>query len=201
MSDALGFRPATAGDAAALAARVHEVSAGVTDVLLRGLLPGISVCDVLSMVLRDASSHYSHKNCVLAKYQGRMAGLLFAYAAEEQGIPPLMERMLSAKRLEPVRELLTLCHPGSLYINTLWVDETLRGLGVADALMDYARLWAEDAGHDSLSLFAWRDNARAVSFYRKQGFIPVREIAAQGVLREQHESGDLYALTLEGSHA
>ena len=200
MSDGLGFRPATAGDAAALAARIHEVSAGVTELLLRGLLPGISVEDVLTMVLRDASSHYSHKNCVLAEYQGRMVGLLFAYAAEEQAIPPLMERMLSAKRLEPVRELLTLCHPGSLYINTLWVDEGLRGMGVADALMDYARLWAADAGHGSISLFAWRDNARAVSFYRKQGFIPVREIAAQGSLREQHDGGDLYVLELGGNH-
>ena len=201
MSDDLSFRPATAGDAAALAARIHEVSAGVTELLLRGILPGISVCDVLTMVLRDASSHYSHKNCVLAEYQGRMAGLLFAYAAEEQAIPPLMERMLPTKRLEPVRELLTLCHPGSLYINTLWVDGALRGLGVAHALMEYARLWAEDAGHSSISLFAWRDNERAVSFYRKQGFIPVREIAAQGGLREQHDRGDLYILKLVDTHA
>lgn len=200
MSDELSFRPATAGDAAALAARVHEVSAGVTALLLHGLLPGVSACEVLTMVLRDASSHYSHKNCVLAEYQGRMAGLLFAYAAEEQAIPPLMERMLPTKRLEPVRELLTLCHPGSLYINTLWVDEGLRGLGMADALMDYARLWAEDAGHGSISLFAWRDNTRAVSFYRKQGFYPVREIKAQGALREQHDRGDLYVLELGDSH-
>ena len=201
MSDSLTFRPATAADAAALATCIHEVSAGVVDVLLRGLLPGVSVRDVLTMVMRDASSHYSHKNCVMAECAGRMAGLLFAYAAAEQSIPPLMERMLSARRLEPVRELLTLCHPGSLYINTLWVDAGLRGLGVADALMDYARLWAEDAGHNSISLFAWRDNERAVSFYRRQGFVSVREVAAQGALRAQHDMGDLYVLPLESIHA
>ena len=201
MSDSLTFRPAAAADAAALASCIHEVSAGVVDVLLHGLLPGVSVRDVLTMVMRDASSHYSHKNCVLAEYEGRMAGLLFAYAAAEQSIPPLMERMLSAKRLEPVRELLTLCHPGSLYINTLWVDAGLRGLGVADALMDYARLWAEDAGHTAISLFAWRDNERAVSFYRRQGFASVREVAAQGALRDQHDTGDLYVLPLESIHA
>ena len=201
MSEKLTFRPATVADAPALAACIHEVSAGVVDVLLRGLLPGVSVQEILTMVMRDASSHYSHKNCVMAEYEGRMAGLLFAYAAEAQSIPPLMERMLSAGRLEPVRELLTLCHPGSLYINTLWVDTTLRGLGVADALMDYARLWAEDAGHTAISLFAWRDNERAVSFYHRQGFAAVREVAARGALRDLHDMGDLYILLLESAHA
>lgn len=197
MTKSLFFRPATADDAPALAVHIHTVSAGVVDALLHGLLPGIGVRDILTMVLRDAGSHFSYKNCIIAEFQGGMAGLLFAYPAEEQGIPPLMERLLPPKRIDPVRELLTLCAPGSLYINTLWVGEHLRGLGVADALMDYARLWALDLAKNAVSLFAWRENEQAVRFYRRQGFVPVREIPAQGALREQHEKGDLFVLNLE----
>lgn len=197
MSDQPEFRPATADDAPILAARIREVSPDVVDILLHGLLPGISVESILAMVLRDASSHFSYRNCVLAELDGSVAGLLFAYPAEEQGIPPLMERMIPARRLPPLRELLTLCAPGSLYVNTLWVDAGVRGLGMADALMEYACFWAGELGKSAVSLFAWRDNARAVAFYRRQGFRPVREITAQGPLAERHDKGDLYILPLE----
>lgn len=201
MSDQLSFRPATADDAAFLSARIHEVSAGVVDVLLHKLLPGIGTRDVLGMVLRDTSSHFSHKNCVVAEYQNAPVGLLFAYPAEEQGIPPLMEKMLSRERLEPVRELFTYYVPNSLYINTLWVSEEMRGLGVADALLDYAIAWAQDMEKQQISLFAWRDNTRAISFYTRKGFAPVHEVVALGDLCRQHEMGDFHTLNLGGGYA
>lgn len=196
MNTAPVFRPATVDDAPVLADRIREVSPDVVDSLLLGLLPGIGVESILTMVLRDTASHFSYKNCVLAELNGAMAGLLFAYPAEDQGIPALMEHMVSARRLDPLRELLTLCAPGSLYVNTLWVAEDVRGQGMADALMDYARFWAGEMDKTAVSLFAWRDNARAVAFYRRQGFRPVREITAQGPLTERHDKGDLYVLPL-----
>ncbi len=199
MSPAPVFRPALADDAPVLATCIQEVSPEVVDTLLHGLLPGISVETILIMILRDTSSHFSYKNCVLAELDGVPAGLLFAYPAEVQGIPALMEHMVSAKRLDPLRELLTLCAPGSLYVNTLWVDASVRGQGMADALMDYARFWGGQLGKTALSLFAWRDNTRAVAFYRRQGFRPMREIMAQGPLKERHERGDLYVLPLSNT--
>ena len=180
------FRLAEPADAPELAARIREVSPEVTDILLKGLLPGIGPEQILAMVLRDASSHFSHRNCVLAELDGRPAGLLFAYPAELQAIPPLMARVVPASRLDPLRELLTLCEPGTLYVNTL----------LADALVDYARFWAEGEGMRGVSLFAWRDNARACAFYRRQGFRPLRELAAQGSLAKTHDKGDLYLLPL-----
>lgn len=190
------FRPATRDDAPALAARIREVSPDVVDTLLRGLLPGFDVESILATVLRDASSHFSYRNCVLAEAEGEIAGLLFAYPAEDQGIPALMEHMLPTRRLAPLRELLTLCVPGSMYVNTLWVASSLRGQGMADALMDYARFWAQETGKSAISLFAWRDNVRAVNFYVRQGFRAVREIHAAGPLAERHIKGDLYLLSL-----
>jgi len=190
------FRLAEPADAPELAARIREVSPEVTDILLKGLLPGIGPEQILAMVLRDASSHFSHRNCVLAELDGRPAGLLFAYPAELQAIPPLMARVVPASRLDPLRELLTLCEPGTLYVNTLWVDQAMRGQGLADALVDYARFWAEGEGMRGVSLFAWRDNARACAFYRRQGFRPLRELAAQGSLAKTHDRGDLYLLPL-----
>lgn len=196
----LDFRPALPDDAEWLAERVNEVSAGVASLLLRGLLPGLGVETLLTMILRDAGSHYSHRNCVLAEVDGRPAGLLFAYAAARQGLPALVEHTVPARRLEPLRELLTVKIPGSLYINTLWVDETVRGMGLGYALMDYAAVWAADSGLHALSLFAWKDNARAVDFYTKRGFCPVRALDAPDALRERHPlGGHVYVLPLDAN--
>ena len=194
MTDEPEFRPATAEDAPVLAQKIREVSPDVVDTLLKGLLPGIGVENILSMALRDESSHYSFRNCVLSEVDGALAGLLFAYPAELQGIPNLMEHMVPSSRLEPLRELLTISEPGSLYVNTLWVAEDFRGQGMADALIEYARFWAGSLECSAVSLFCWRDNARAVSFYRRQGFRPVRELVAKPPLTEKHDRGDLYVL-------
>lgn len=195
MNEKLQFRPALPDDAEMLALLIEEVSAGVVPLLLHRLLPGISASRLLSMVLRDESSHYSYRNCIIAENTQQTAGLLFAYPSELQSIPSLMESTLPAARLEPARELLTLRIPGSLYINTLWVDETLRGQGLAGALVDYARTWAEDSGLSALSLFAWADNVRATSFYQRHGFRPVRTVTAEGPLHQLHpQGGHVYVL-------
>lgn len=190
------FRPATESDASILAAKITEVSPDVVDILLKDLVPGISAESLLTMTLRDTSSHYSYKNCVLAEIGGKVAGLLFAYPAENQKIPVIMETTVPAQRLDPVREILTAGEPDSLYVNTLWVDPDTRGQGLADALIDYACFWAESLGLKYLSLFCWRDNSRAVSFYHRQGFKAVREITALGTLSKFHDRGDLYVRTL-----
>ncbi|MBR3664009.1 MAG: GNAT family N-acetyltransferase [Desulfovibrio sp.] len=190
--DELHFRQGLPDDAAFLAHCVCEVSGGVVDALLSGLLPGVASEDVLSMVLRDTSSHFSHKNCVLANLGQKCVGLLFAYSAREQNIPPLMRAMLPKKRLEPLTDLLTAHVEESLYINTFWVDTALRGTGLADALMDYAKALASELDLVGISLFAFRKNARALAFYARHGFHPVREVFVPSELLPEAGAGDLY---------
>ena len=197
MSEAINLRPAVADDVEFLAECIYAVSAGVAQTLLDGLMPGIKATDLLGMALRDEHSHYSHKNCVLAEVDGRPAGLLFAYDAALQHIPPLVERVIPARRMDSVRELLTISVPGSLYINTLWVDTNLRGFGLADALLDCAGALAEDMGLRSLSLFAWHDNERARAFYARHGFRPIKTIISLGDMRALHpDGGHVYLLDL-----
>ena len=196
MSATVNVRPALADDADFLAERIYAVSAGVAHALLDGLMPGIRGTDLLGMALRDENSHYSYKNCVLAEVDGRHAGLLFAYDAAQQHIPPLVERVATARRMDCVREILTISVPGSLYINTLWVDTHLRGFGLADVLLDCAGALAEDMGLRALSLFAWHDNERARAFYARHGFRPIRTILSLGDdLRKLHpDGGHVYLL-------
>ncbi|MCR4667422.1 MAG: GNAT family N-acetyltransferase [Desulfovibrio sp.] len=195
----LSFRLASPEDASLLAKIVITVSGGVVEALLDGLLPAVSGEQVLTMVLRDASSHYSYKNCVLAEQGGEIVGLLFAYPASFQKIPPLMKTMIPAKRLQPLIDILTAHVEHSLHINTFWVDAQLRGSGLSDSLMEYAGDLARDMNLSKIGLFAWRDNARALAFYARHGFTCVREVDIPPTFSEQHGHGDLYACDLSGS--
>ncbi len=199
MNENLHLRPALADDVEFLAERIYAVSAGVAPLLLDGLLPGIKATELLCMALRDERSHYSHKNCVLAEVDGILSGLLFSYDSALQHIPSLVERVVPARRMNQVRDILTISIPGSLYINTLWVADDMRGLGLADVLLDCAAAMAEDVGLRALSLFAWHDNERARAFYERKGFRPIKTIPASGDLCKQHpEGGYVYLLDLAG---
>ena len=188
----LNFRQAEASDAPFLAQCVTEVSQGVVEALLDGLLPGISATQVLTMVLQDDSSAFSHKNCVLAELEAKPQGLLFAYPSEEQEIPKLLRAMTSKARLEPLEDLLTCKIADTLYINTLWVASDFRGQGLADALIDYAKYWAQGLELKGLSLFSARNNTRACQFYQRMGFTVQREVFVPPSLALKISAGDLY---------
>ena len=56
------------------------------------------------------------------------------------------------------------------YIGELAVSESFEGHGAGTALLEACEQWARDQGHTLLTLTTGAANARAVSFYRHQGF-------------------------------
>jgi ribosomal protein S18 acetylase RimI-like enzyme len=59
---------------------------------------------------------------------------------------------------------------GGLELHRLYVDESVKGAGVAAALMDDAIAWARGRGASALYLSVWEHNERAQRFYRRFGF-------------------------------
>ncbi|MBN9755633.1 Acetyltransferase [Pseudonocardia sp. Ae406_Ps2] len=53
----------------------------------------------------------------------------------------------------------------------MWVHPDLRGTGVADALVDAVTAVARENGSRTLSLKVEPDNARAIAFYLRTGFV------------------------------
>ncbi|MBQ7738726.1 MAG: GNAT family N-acetyltransferase [Desulfovibrionaceae bacterium] len=188
----LTFRLGEAADAPFLANCVTEVSQGVVEALLDNLLPLVSATKILTMVLQDDSQAFSYKNCLLAHMGQDPKGLLFAYDACEQKIPKILTTIASKTRLKPLEDLLTCQIPKTLYINTLWVSDDFRGEGLADALIDYAKDWAKSLQLTGLSLFAARNNTRAVKFYQRMGFVARREVFIPETLQSKISAGDLY---------
>jgi ribosomal protein S18 acetylase RimI-like enzyme len=72
-------------------------------------------------------------------------------------------------------ELPIACEDRPLEIHRLYVDASVKGAGVARALMDDALAQARARGATSLWLSVWENNARAQAFYRRYGFEHVGE--------------------------
>ncbi|MGD9967052.1 MAG: GNAT family N-acetyltransferase [Hyphomonadaceae bacterium] len=55
-------------------------------------------------------------------------------------------------------------------LHRLYLDASVKGAGVADALMQDCIAWARAKGASALYLSVWENNARAQRFYRRFGF-------------------------------
>lgn len=187
----LDFLPATPDDAEVLARHIRETSEGIVDHLLDDLFPGFAAEEFLAMVLRESGTHFHTDNIALVKHREEIIGLLFAYPSSQHGAPDIMEQFLTPTRLDPVRAILTTSVPDTLYVNTIWTHPDWRGTGVADLLMDHARLLSEERGLRGVSLHVWRDNARALAFYARHGFREHQALPAREPLLHRHPQGSL----------
>jgi ribosomal protein S18 acetylase RimI-like enzyme len=89
----------------------------------------------------------------LATVDAPLAGFVTTQVSEP---PPVFER------------------PDRLVVGDLYVVESCRGTGLADALLERAAERARETGCAELALDVDVANERARSFYRKHGFEPVR---------------------------
>ena len=63
----------------------------------------------------------------------------------------------------------------ALELHRLYVDASVKGAGVAKALMDDGLAWARGKGARVMYLSVWENNARAQAFYKRYGFEHVKE--------------------------
>ncbi len=170
---------------------VTEVSEGIVECLFADLLPMQQASDVLRLAFGRSVVPYVPENVLLAQVSDEIAGLLFCYDACEQQVPALMENFLTAKRIDPVRDVLTATVENSLWVNTLWVNPAFRGMGLARLLLECAEDKAREMNLSCVALHAFADNTAAVQLYRKAGFEQVRTANLGGVVAERHPQGGL----------
>lgn len=176
-------------DAEIIARVIRETSAGVVDYLLGGLSRVLSPQRLLTPVIMETGHPLSHENVLLLRQGQTLAGLLLAYPATAHGIPDILRKVVAAQKLDLLDGLLRVVEPESLYINTLWVNEAYRGSGVADDLIECALVAAADRGLGALCLHVWVENARAVRFYQRHGFVTTRHFEVPAKPRLPYTGG------------
>jgi len=183
------FQQATRDDADQIARIAVNASGGVAEQLLDGLIPGMSCVDILTASFIKGEGPYDTKNILRTLDEDRIVALLFSYPAEEHTVPPLLNSLIPARRLEPVRPFLERAVPESLYINTVWLDEPRWKKGYADALMVEAESRCRSLDRDRMSLFCWNDDVRAMQFFAAQGFAIVEHIKQEELPLHGHDKG------------
>lgn len=191
------FQTATPDDAEQIADIIISTGDGIVEHLLEGLVPDLSASMLLATAFIQHEGPYSTNNVLRAQYDGKIVALLFSYPSTEHKVPPLMESMLPAKRLQAVRPILERSVPDSLYINSIWITEAYRGKGYGDALMLEAVSRARNFGFKRISLFCWNDNDSALRFYAHKGFSLHEHLPTELIPLEGHRrGGSLLSCTL-----
>jgi aminoglycoside 6'-N-acetyltransferase I len=62
------------------------------------------------------------------------------------------------------------------YIEAWFVDENLRGKGIAGALTDAAENWAREKGCTDMASDTWLDNAASIRAHAKMGYTEVERL-------------------------
>lgn len=193
------FRLATPDYAEQIANIVIKTSKGVVDHLFDKLIPGVSTTTILSAAFMKGEGPYHTDNVILSEKDETVTSLLFAYPSAEHKVPLLMESLLPKKRLDPVRPILERTVPDSLFINTLWLAEHLRGKSMGDALLAEAAALCRQLGFSRISLFCWNDNEYAMHFYARHGFELTEHIPQEQLPLDNHAlGGSLLCKTLNG---
>ncbi len=66
--------------------------------------------------------------------------------------------------------------PNAFEIWRLYVTENAQGRGIGGELLDYAEKYAVTHGYAKVFIWAFKENARAVTFYRQHGYIADKEV-------------------------
>jgi GNAT superfamily N-acetyltransferase len=175
----ISYRPAQASDSRDLARFLCMAGGGLYEFLFDDLIPFMSAQDVLAA--GAASEHYpiSHRNWRVATLgeSKTILGAANVFPADE--LKHDSYRLLSSERYDHVRPMMELQDWGSLFLNALAVDESVRGGGIGAKLLAWAQAQATDGGFQRLSLHVWADNIDAIKFYEARGFVRlgVAEIA------------------------
>lgn len=164
------FRTARPEEALHLAGIISSASGGIVEYLFHDLMPGLTPVELLSKAILDRESVYCYENILVASDPEKLYGLMLAYPGAKNVLPASMRDFLMESRVNTLKNLFMFMDVHGLYINSLWVDTSRRGTGLADVFMEEACNLAGREGLSRINLHVWADNSRAVNFYKRHGF-------------------------------
>lgn len=189
IDDRLILRPACADDAPDLARLIDVAGGGVYGFLLDGLVPGMTVPEMLMPGLAGRTGSLSHRQSGVAEWEGRVIGVAHGYPVDwirtedYSGLPP--------DRIDHLASFSQTHDWGSYFLSALAVDEAFRRQGVAARLLGGFYERARDLGFDRVTLHVWADNAAAQRLYAKEGFVEAGRAAIPWHERLPHQGGSV----------
>lgn len=166
---AVALRPARPDDAALLGDMLVAAGGGMFEVLLDGVIPGVTPAQIMAEAARQPEGGFSYRNATVIDVDGVAGGALIAFPAEQFGsetsdLIPVERRVY----LAPMQQLLD---RGSWFIAALAMQADYRGRHLAGRLLRTSFAQAREQGYPRVSLHAWAKNLTAVGLYLRLGFV------------------------------
>lgn len=165
------LRAAAPDDAAALAELILLAGGGVYEFQLDGLFGDAALADVLASGICGVAGNFSHRHMIVAEEAatGGVVGMAHGYPAEWMRM--LDRSFIPPDRLAHLAPFEALQDWDSYFVSALAAAPAWRRRGLGAALLDAAAQKARAGGFPRLSLHVWADNAAALAFYAKAGFV------------------------------
>jgi ribosomal protein S18 acetylase RimI-like enzyme len=167
----ISYRAATFTDFRELARFTSLAGGGLYEFLFGDLIPLLAPTSLLAVAAASPRGSFSYRNCFVAVDARTNIIVGAANAFPTDFLRKENHALLPFKRRMHIQSMLELHDWGSMFLNTLAVNEQHRCRGIGARLLAWAEYRARRAGFDRLSLHAWADNTTAVNFYKARGFV------------------------------
>jgi ribosomal protein S18 acetylase RimI-like enzyme len=165
------IRQATPEDAAQTVPLICAASGNIAETLA-GTRDGNEVLRVLGEFFQQEGNRLSYRNTLVAERQGVVVGALVSYHGSrcEELDRPFLDRQ-QAEHGRIIMEIAMEAQPDEYYLDSIAVAESVRGQGIATALIARFEQLAIMLGYDKVALLAEESNKPAYRLYRKLGYI------------------------------
>jgi ribosomal protein S18 acetylase RimI-like enzyme len=126
--------------------------------------------DIGTETYTNSEGCYSYSNCTMAEVNNEVAGILLAFAMPEDCPPRSQKLRPKANDTNVFAPYMYLEEPGSWYICGVAAFRQYRGMGIGQHFMQLAEQQARQHGYRKLSLVAFEQNARVVTWYQRLGY-------------------------------
>jgi ribosomal protein S18 acetylase RimI-like enzyme len=171
MNMKFSIRPANAEDAREIAKLIEISSDGVSLIewAEAAAEEGVEPLDIGERTYRNPAGDYSWRNCTIVEKDGKVVGMLLAFAMPEAAPRDVTQRPTKddANVFAPY---MYLEEPDSWYICGVALYPEHRGQGIGTRLMKLANDQARQNGFKTLSLVAFAQNESSVRLYERLGF-------------------------------
>lgn len=187
----ISYRTGQKEDCPKLAEFVYIASDGVVEFLFHDLIEGASPVQMVAHNLAKDTGYYTYINTIIAQDGPNVVGASLSYPSRYHGISDEMRNFFPADRPVHLEAVLSGQVEGSLYVDTLCVDENYRGNGIGAELIALTKEKADGEGFNGLSLIVLADNVNAHRLYYRCGFEVVAAIEMAPHELIPHEGGAL----------
>ncbi len=170
------YRKGRLDDCYKIAKGIDLASGGIVEFLFHDLLKDRTAVQVMAESLANEEGYESYNNAIVAEYEGHIIGIVYSYPAKFHGISDETRKIFPSDRLELLADFFASRVEDSLFLDSIYVDETFRGQGVGSKLIKLTKQKAKENGYSKLSLMVMHENKVARQTYERNHFQIVKHI-------------------------